>query len=343
MRRAPLLLATGGAFLLLHASAGAVPPNGDPDRRRDDGFTLLEQAARAARDLDYRGTQIVSFWSETGSSAAMIDVEHVGGRGLLMRVAPTPQNPGGAVYDDEAGEVPDAIGLGALGLLREQYEAAVEGPGTVAGRPADVVTVHRPGQGTAARFWIDRQTRLPLRREVLDGAGRTIKESAFLEVSVGPVRVAPDVLRIAQPMPLMNGVPADAGALRADGWHVPERLQTGMRLIDGRLSGETLHLTYSDGLSSVSVFQQRGELDSAAVDGWTRADVGTHAVWVQDAFPRRVVWAGAGTVFTVVADCPQATLDDLVGTLPHGDPGPGMVTRLGNGLARVGSWLNPFA
>ena len=48
-------------------------------------------------------------------------------------------------------------------------------------------------------------------------------------------------------------------------------------------------------------------------------------------------------MFTVVADCPQAALDDLVGTLPHGNPGPGIGSRLGNGLTRVGSWLNPFA
>ncbi|HEU0130187.1 MAG TPA: hypothetical protein VFQ85_04255, partial [Mycobacteriales bacterium] len=60
-------------------------------------------------------------------------------------------------------------------------------------------------------------------------------------------------------------------------------------------------------------------------------------------FPRRVVWSGGGTVFTVVADAPAAALEDLVAALPHGDPGPGLGTRLGHGLARVGSWLNPFA
>jgi len=32
-----------------------------------------------------------------------------------------------------------------------------------------------------------------------------------------------------------------------------------------------------------------------------------------------------------------------VGSLPHGNPGPSIASRLGNGAARVGSWLNPFA
>lgn len=344
MRRAPLLLVTGGAFLLMHASAGAVPVQA-PERRGEDGLRLLERAARAARDLDYRGTQMVSSWSTTGSSSALIDVAHVGGEGLLLRVAPTPQNPGGAVYDDEAGEVPQVVGFrdATLALIAAHYDVAVTGRGAVAGRQAYVVAVSKPGAPASARYWLDTKTSLPLRREVLDEAGRTVRESAFLELSIGPARVAETVLEAAWRTPAAPGAPADAAVLRAEGWHAPERLASGLELIDARLSGETLHLTYSDGLATVSVFQQRGELDTGAVEGWRAEDVGDDRVWVQDAFPRRVVWGGAGTVFTVVADCPQRALDDLVGTLPHGNPGPGIGSRLGNGLTRVGSWLNPFA
>ena len=350
MSRAPLLL-VGGAFVLLHTTAAAVPaPPAEPRAAlpRDDGLALLEEAARAARRLSYRGTQMVSFWSESGTSSALIDVAHVGGKGLLLRVAPTPQNPGGAVYDDESGDVPEVVGLsnGALGLLATHYDVGVEGPGEVAGRPAYVVTVRRPGEVPAARFWIDRATRLPLRREVLDGGGRTIRASAFIQLHVGGARVSDTVIEEAAPMPAPHGAPApDAAALRADGWHVADRLPSGMELVDARVAGAgdatTVHLTYTDGLSTVSLFQQKGVLDEASVAGWRRVDLRGEA-WVQDAFPRRVVWAGDGIVFTVVADCPQAALDDLVGTLPHGNPGPGIMDRMGNGLTRVASWANPF-
>lgn len=344
MRRAPLLLLAGGALVALHAPSGALPWRAD-SATADDGLALLERAARAARDLSYTGTQMVSFWSETGASSALIDITHVGGQGLLLRVAPTPQNPGGAIYDDESGEVPEVVGFanGTLRLLGSHYEVDVEGSGEVAGRGAQVVVVSRPGSSPAARFWLDSATGLALRREVLDGAGRTIRESAFIQLTVGGATLPTTARSDAATMPVAHGVPADVDMLRADGWHVPERFPSGLELVGTRLSGDgertTLHLTYSDGLSTVSVFQQRGVLDSGSLDGWEKRD----GVWVQDAFPRRVVWAGGGSVFTVVADCPQATVDDVVATLPHGTPGPSIATRLGNGLARVGSWLNPFA
>ncbi|HWL37044.1 MAG TPA: sigma-E factor regulatory protein RseB domain-containing protein [Frankiaceae bacterium] len=349
MRRGPLLLATGGAVVLLHASAGAVPAQQAGHASREDALALLADAARAVRELTYSGTQMVSFWSESGSSSALIDVNHVRGQGLLLRVAPTPQNPGGAVYDDESGDVPQVVGIGGLDLLAAHYDVGVEGDGEVAGRAAYVVVVRRPGAtaNVSARFWIDRRTSLPLRREVLDDEGRTLRESAFIDVEVGEGDVPPSVRKVATTMPLMRGAPADVAALRAAGWEVPDRVGNGLELLDVRVDGTgdetTLHMTYSDGLATVSLFEQKGVLDTKNLDGWRRDEVAGERVWVQDAFPRRVVWAGRGSVFTVVADCPQATIEDLVRTLPHGTPGPGMTTRLGNGLARVGSWLNPFA
>jgi sigma-E factor negative regulatory protein RseB len=355
MRRGLLLLVAGGVSAALHVPAAAVPWRpGESEVRpaAPDGFELLERAALAADHLSYRGTQIVSFWSGTGSTSAVIDVVHVAGDGLLVRVAPTPQNPGGAVYNDEGGDLPDVVGFakGTLALLADHYEAGVESTGEVAGRRADIVAVRRPGSSPRARFWIDRATALPLRREVLDEAGRTIRESAFIDLTVEDTRVAESVQDDARNAPVAAGqpmAPGDLEWLRREGWVVPDRLGEDLELFDARLLGEgderTLQVSYSDGLSSASVFQQRGRLDTDAMDGWQRERVGDHDAWVQGAFPRRVVWSGDGIVFTVVADCPQATLDGLVGALPHGEPGPGLRTRLGNGLGRIGSWLNPFA
>jgi negative regulator of sigma E activity len=352
MRRGALLAAAGGAAVLISGTATALPYV-TADRaggRADDGFALLEAAAHAAQDLSYHGTQMVSFWSDSGSTSALIDVVHAAGEGLLLRVAATPQSPGGAVYNDENGGVPDVVGFaqGTLALLAAHYETGVEGGGEVAGRKADIVAVRRPGQSPAARFWIDRATRLPLRREVLDGAGRTVRESAFLEVVVGEVSMSPDARNAAAEMPNVAGtlVSTDVAGLRALGWQVPDALASGLQLFEARLLGppdqRVLQLTYADGVSSVSVFEQRGRLDTGDLDAWQRVDVAGHRAWVQGAFPRRVVFSGAGMVFTVVADCPQATLDDVVGALPHRNPGPGIRSRLGHGVHRVGSWLNPF-
>jgi sigma-E factor negative regulatory protein RseB len=354
MRRGLLLLVAGGFSVALQGSAVGLPWTTTERAARSDGdgFALLEKAARAAHELSYHGTQMVSFWSADGSTSALIDVAHVAGEGLLLRVAPTPQSPGGAVYHDEDGEVPDVVGFtkGTLALLADNYQAGIEGTAEVAGRRADVVEVHRPGASPTARFWIDQATALPLRREVLDDAGRTVRESAFISLLVGDTQVSDTVQEAANGMPNVAGTavdPADVERLRADGWRVADRLEGGLELFEARLLGtgaeRTLQLSYSDGLSTASVFQQRGSLDRSSVETWQRTSVGGGTAWVQAAFPRRVVWGGRGTVYTVVADCPEGTLDALVRAFPHGDPGPGIGTRIGHGLARVGSWFNPFA
>lgn len=352
MRRGLLLLVAGGCTVALQGGAGALPWRfGETARSGDDGFTLLERAAAAAHALSYHGTQMVSSWSDDGASSALIDVTHVAGEGLLLRVSPTPQNPGGAVYHDEEGDVPDVVGFakGTLTLLADNYSADVEGTAEVAGRTADIVAVHKIGSPPAARFWIDRATALPLRREVLDPFGRTVRESAFITLTVGGTHLARAVPENASGMPHVVGVALEAGEvarLRADGWSVPDRLGA-LELFEVRLQGAgraaTLQLSYSDGVTAASVFQQRGRLDRSAVSDWQRTKVGGSRAWVQAAFPRRVVWTGQGTVYTVIADVPRTTLDDLVRTFPHGDRKRGLPARLGHGIARVGSWFNPFA
>ena len=59
--------------------------------------------------------------------------------------------------------------------------------------------------------------------------------------------------------------------------------------------------------------------------------------------PRRVVWSAGGTVYTVVADAPERTVDAVVAALPHGAADDDPLGRLGRGLDRVASWFNPFA
>lgn len=355
MRRGLLLVAAGGAAVVLSGTATGVPMTSAeraPGRTGEDGFALLQQAAQAATSLSYHGTQMASFWSDGGATSALIEVAHVGNEGLLIRVAPTPQNPGGAVYHDENGTVPEVVGFakGTLALLARHFRAVVEGTAEVAGRVADVVAVGRPGESPSARFWLDRATRLPLRREVLDGGGRTVRESAFIDLVVGRTSVARSVQEAARFAPKPVGAPVgltDIDGMRRFGWYVPGRVPAGLDLFEARMIGNgasgTLQLSYSDGVSTVSVFEQRGRLDTRSVAGWERADVGGARVWVQAAFPRRVVWSGGGTVFTVVADSPQATLDAVVSALPHRNRKPGLGARLGRGLSRVGSWLNPFA
>jgi sigma-E factor negative regulatory protein RseB len=100
-----------------------------------------------------------------------------------------------------------------------------------------------------------------------------------------------------------------------------------------------LDLGYSDGLSMVSVFEQRGKLP-ATLAGWRKTKVNGHVVF---ALPdqRSLTWAGHGMVFTMVADAPSQTVDAVVGALPHDGP-TGFWKRMSRGMVRVASWVNPF-
>ncbi len=355
MKRLTVLTALGGVTSLLLASAHAQQPGiGD-----ESGAALLAAAARAAQEQSYSGTQFVVFWAESGSTAAVVQVSHTAGEGSILRVDPTPQSPGGSVIHGDTFGLPGGAGIAAdnLALLTRNYEAVRMGTDSVVGRTADLVVVRRPGSSPSARFWIDRDTRLVLRREVLDTNGQTLEASSFVALELrqakGPVLIP------KSPGGLMHAVkrtasgdaitrdPVTFANWRRAGWVMPEELPGGLELLEARASGagdqRVVHMSYSDGISTVSLFQQRGRLDSGGLVGWQKSTLGKARVWVMPAFPRRVVWAGGGKVFTLVADCQQPVLQDIVTSLPHTQHRRGLLGRVGRGLARVGSWFNPFA
>jgi sigma-E factor negative regulatory protein RseB len=138
--------------------------------------------------------------------------------------------------------------------------------------------------------------------------------------------------------------PAELTKLRADGWPCPAALSVGYVLLDARRasagSGATLHLTYSDGLSAVSVFLQRGDLDAAGLSGLSSRKWGDAEVYVRDGWPDVMVWQGGPTVITAIGDAEPAELQVILGALPrqtnHGTLG-SLQQRMGSALAWLAS------
>ena len=126
---------------------------------------------------------------------------------------------------------------------------------------------------------------------------------------------------------------------------MPEAFLGGQQLFDAHLQGSgaaaLLQLTYSDGLSALSVFEQPGTLNQAGLSGWQRSTRGGGRVWGGPGLPEQVAWSAGGHVYTVVADDP-GQVDAVVATLPHSQAEDGAWDRIGRGLRRVGSWFNPF-
>ena len=137
---------------------------------------------------------------------------------------------------------------------------------------------------------------------------------------------------------------AQLRALGAHGWLVPAEMPGGLSLFTGAeteaSAGTALDLGYSDGLSVISVFEQRGNL-AARLAGWRRITVDGHVVFAAEPDQRSLTWSSRGMVYTVMADAPALTVDAAVGALPHDRP-PGFWKRMTRGLVRLASWVNPF-
>jgi sigma-E factor negative regulatory protein RseB len=345
-----LLLVAGVGTLVAGLPAGAgVRQEPSPGVAADEAraLQLLGSAAQAARVRTYSGTQYVSTWHPGAASSHVADVQHQPGVGSVVTVHPTAGDPGtDSGSSDTALTVSSDLDARLLGLLADHYDLAVAGADTCTGRSTRIVEARRAGVtgdgAVAGRFWVDDQTTLVLRREVFDRAGRLVRSSAFASLSVSPL-----VAKVPEAPPAQVDA-ATVDDLRRDGWRVPMSLPGGLDLFDARVrtheGPDVLHLSYSDGLSTLSLFAQRGRLGKRPMSGFAQQKVAGAPVWVRSSVsPQRVVWGGGGRVFTLLTDAPPDSVRDVVKALPHDRaPRHGLLARLSRGLSRLASWINPF-
>jgi sigma-E factor negative regulatory protein RseB len=340
-------------------------------------LVLLRRSTSAGRDLTFTGTAVVSVRHQGRSITRVLDLEQ-GADGVRTATA----RDLGTDTRQMVGPGPDGDALAglsgrALDALASGYDLRTDGTDRVAGRNADVVVAERDGR-EVARMWLDDQTGLLLRQDVLDRAGELHRMAAFVDLivtdaesaaspEVGPLRsritsfggglTIPAVRRSDRvgpettPAPASTGPwsdvvsPAELATLRSEGWPCPVALAAGYVLLDARrttaASGpSTLHLTYGDGLSAISVFLQRGELNAAGLTGLTSGKWGDTEVYVRSGWPEVMVWQGGPTVITAVGDAETTELRTILSALPrqsnHGTLG-SLQERMGSALAWLGS------
>jgi len=310
---------------------------------------LLTQAAQAAVVTSYQGEEIVSHWGTTGGTELVSDIWHVSGGQTITRTlaAGTYTSSGPYLSSDTDGQWPEGV-LGVttqlVRLLEAHYVVVYRGAGSADNRTAQIVEAWRDDGSLAARFWLDDATKLPLEREVFDSAAHVISEDVFINVRFE--NQAPPAGGPSDPRgPWTDPLPArQLLALRARGWLVPRQLPGGLSLFTGAQTqtgtGTVLDLGYSDGLSVVSLFEQRGDL-AAKLTGWQKITVAGHVIYAAEPDHRSLTWSSRGMVYTVMADAPAQTVADVVRALPHDTP-PGFWKRMSRGFARMASWANPF-
>jgi sigma-E factor negative regulatory protein RseB len=340
-----ILLIGAVGLLLLSTAAGAT--TGVPGERRTDdqrAVALLSRAATAIERTSFSGSRIVTMWGPDGATTVQVQVTHVAGQGTLAHM----RDGGGLAEDALAFLAPGEgersrhhLGFDSLSLLIVSYDIALGPVDEVAGRPAVVVEIGN-GEAIAARIWVDSATGLPLRREVYDEGGRPAMSGTFVGLTVD------DEAFIAH---LPPGAPASDTEqmelaqhrdLEDRGWACPSRIGL-LRLVDLErvASSAALHISYSDGLSRVSVFEQRGVLADDAIESFRHAEMGGTRVLLHEGMPRYVVWESGGTVYTVVSDAPLSTIGAVVAAFPEPTE-LGFWERVGGGMARLGVWVTPF-
>jgi sigma-E factor negative regulatory protein RseB len=322
------------------------------------GMRMLATAADAGLAMSYQGVATISESGVDGSARMVSKVWHRGGGLTLMQTSSEPSRQ--AAKTAAASTELDASSPGGVfgvtkqlvALLGKHYVAVYSGQGSVARRPAAVVVLYRFDGSLAGRYWLDRRTMVPLRRELFDTADRVIDEDAFVTVRFtapagGALTAARGSSARSADLQKPGWVPADPpaafmAALAAKGWRVPGSLSGGLPLYAAAsastANGEVVDLQYSDGLYVVSLFVQRGVLVKDMA-GWRQRTLGGQQAWVSG---RSVIWAGRGFVYTMVADAPAQTVTQVVGGLPQ-SASPGFVGRLGRGLARMARLIVPFA
>lgn len=360
------------------AMAAATAPTPRPAAKpKGKGMRLLTQAAAASLATSYQGVELVSRSGVDGTSTVMSNVWHRAGGLTLMRtssVGASPQDSAELSYDSN-GQDPDGVfGVtkSMVSLLAAHYSVRYSGLDSIAGRSALVVAVHRADGSIAARFWLDKVTMVPLGREEYDPSATLISDDLFVDVKFGSAAIPgqySDVVSDEPPVPVSNITAMKAAAairmvnqlgapgpkavkpswrvlpatptlitsLRGKGWSLPVVLPGGLSLYSAAASGSVVDLGYSDGLFAVSLFVQPGNL-AGVMPGAQRLAVNGHIVY---SFGHGIMWSGHGFVYTVLADAPPQTVAAAVATLPHDSP-PGFWRRLGRGLGRLASMVNPF-
>jgi sigma-E factor negative regulatory protein RseB len=326
------------------------------------GIQLLGESAAASLAASYQGVELLAQWGVAGPNTIVSDVWHSGGV-TVTQTSDAAMLAGTQPYvsydaDNRSPEGVFGVTKTLVSLLGQHYVAVYQGTGSAAGRPALIVELHRADGSLAARFWLDRQTMVPLRREVFDTSAQLISQEAFVQVQFGtltkppaPVAVsgasAKAIAGAAAATPAVSGwsaVTAPAQlltGLNKQGWRLPVSLPGGLPLYSATrtttAAGQVLDLGYSDGLSVVSLFVQRGTLAQRPA-GWQQISLPGHQVYVAG---HSIIWAGGGFVYTMLADAPPRVVTQVVASLPQ-NTAPGFFNRIMRGFRRLAAVADPF-
>ncbi|HZA33152.1 MAG TPA: sigma-E factor regulatory protein RseB domain-containing protein [Propionibacteriaceae bacterium] len=304
------------ADALPHARAGQ---NAKPESSLTSAQArgALVRAASAASRFSYSGTQAFAALMDGTTVTAVIQIDSRREQGSQLTVLNERGDKVLTGYTRPAVTSRMADNP-LLGLLERNYRVSGWSGSKVAGRPATVVEASTGG-AVAARWWIDDATGLLLGQETYDPHGLVTLSSRFTSLRIGNTSSILEHLppRLAMSTTTSALTVSSSPQLTAQGWSCVDSL-AGLALVrvrtDRAASPNVLHLVYSDGLRTVSVFQQRGLLSGPPQDASWDEGLGAY---VRAPTPGLATWQSGTTVYTVVTDGSRQLLADAIRGLPH--------------------------
>lgn len=301
--------------------------------RLDQGqiAALLHKAEWASARIAYTGVQQVLAPRDDRTTAADVAIDFSPGAGsrVAVRTVDGDQVTGGRLPTPAASRI---AATDRISALTSGYRLTGITGGTAVGRPVTLVQAWPRNSAAGqpvANWWIDTATGLVVRQDVYDHAGRLVLSARYTRLAIGGAGVAVATAQqraaspntsttlLTRPLTTATFTTASAATLSSQGWFCHAEI-AGLPLVrlraDAPAEPGVLHMVYTDGLSTVSVFERRGRL--AAPPSASTWDPTLHA-YRRDAMVNTATWQSGNDVFTVATDGPTALRDTVIAALPH--------------------------
>jgi negative regulator of sigma E activity len=332
-----------GAVVAALLLSGAAARGADP--QEPDAAVLLRQSMQAPGLVSYVGQLETVRFASNRANATIVRVEHEA-PSSTRRWYLAPESlygdyiitRGSATYEFDTKRarvtvshnpsLDNAVSSGnAFDRVLTNYRSIVAGNDIIAGRPTvSVVLLNKYTGERVVRLWLDARTHLVLKKEEYHANGSVASQTRFEELrytSKFPDGIfATDAPSGYQQVPGRDfSMPSGdiQKAIDQAGFKpiTPKRLPQGFALSSGDTTEadgvRTLHLAYSDGLRTISLFENAkgAAADFGSLRPRTIHFEGHDAQYVEDGPTTLLTWKEKGLYFALVGDLLRAELVEI--------------------------------
>jgi hypothetical protein len=330
VRRA--FLVAGGALVLAVLVFGVAAQADDPNDDSSEWAQVVEAARQQMASQTFDGVVVVEWQDARGMHRARMEVRQRDGVVEVVNARRTVASDADRVMlDGQAWTTMGSAHTRVPALTVGKYQITHRRGPVVAGLATTRYDAVRDGH-PVERLYLRDATGLVLRRETLDANGNVTRAVSFTRVELGPTTLTAPTTVATRPGP-------EPVSNLDRPFHDPARAGDGFRLL-GRWThrDDLAQLYYSDGVLSVSVFEQPGDLQwSALPAGGLDAQVSGHRAR-RYALPVGEAWVfqRGGIVYTCVGDAPPNEISAIAADVSR--PNENRIERLAQTVVDPFRW-----